>query len=109
MTIASTIAEIGQGARGRGNLPCAGHADYFDVAAHCAAAQQGIQRALQQALGNHRIPARDDNGELHSFGGEIAFNGDWLAPLRIGPGPEAESKSRLRLDGKDAATSNVSR
>ena len=93
---------IGEGARRGGNLPCAGNANHFNIGSLCAAAQQGVERAIEQPLGNHRIPAGDDDGEPHAGGGEIAFDGDRLAVDRIGPGPEAEREARLRLDGEDA-------
>jgi hypothetical protein len=59
-------------------------------------------RTIQQPLRDHSIPARYDNGEAHSLGGEIAFDGHRLAFDRIGPGPERKGEPRLRLYGKDA-------
>jgi hypothetical protein len=87
------LAQVGQGARRRGNLPCAGNANHFNVGPLCAAAQQRVERAFQQPLGDHRIPAGDDDGKLHARGGEIAFDGHRLALDRIGPGPEAEGEN----------------
>ena len=91
--MASTLPALASGARGGGNLPCAGNANHLNVGALCAAAQQGVERAFQQPLGDHRIPAGDDDGKLHARGGEIAFDGHRLAFERIGPGPEAEGES----------------
>ena len=66
------------------------------------AAQQGIERALEQPLGDDRIPSRDHDGEAHAFGGEIAFHGDRLVLQRIVPRPEGECMPGLRLGGKHA-------
>ena len=88
------LAEVGHGARGRRNLPRAGNADHLNVGPRRAAAQQRIERALKQPLGDHRIPAGDDDGKLHAGGGEIAFDSHRLAFDRIGPRPEAEREIR---------------
>ena len=50
----------------RGNLPCAGNADHLNICALCAAAHQRIERALEQAIGDHGIPAGNDDGEPHA-------------------------------------------
>ena len=96
------LAQIGEGPRGGWYLPCAGNANHFNLRPLCAAAHESVQRAFQQPLGNHRIPAGDDDSEVHSRGAEVAFDGHSLALYGIGPRPEAEGEARLRLDGKDA-------
>ena len=65
------------------------------------AAQQGIQSSIQQPFGDHRIPARHHDSELHPRSRKIALDGDRLAFYRIAPRPEAKRKSRLRLDRED--------
>ena len=96
------FSEIGQGAGGGGNLPCARNAHHVNIAALGSASQQCIERSFEQPVGNHGIPARHHDGELHSLGGEIALYGYRLAPLRIGPGPKRKRETGLRLNGKDA-------
>ena len=93
---------VGQSARSGWNLPCAGNANHFNVTPLCAAAQQGIKRAVQQPLSDHRIPAGDDNAKLHARSGEITLDGQRLATRWICPGPETEGEAKLRLDGKEA-------
>ncbi len=74
----------------------------MNFGARSTAAQQRVERAIEQALGDDGIPAGDNNGELHSGRGKVAFHRNRLAFHRIGPGPEAELETRLRLHGKDA-------
>ena len=97
------LTEVGDGAGCRGNLPCAGDADDFDIGAGRAAAQQCVERALEEALGDDRIPACDNNGEFHAGGGEIALDGDGFAADWIGPCPEGKGKSRLVLAAMELA------
>ena len=100
--MASARPALAQGAGGGGNLPRAGNADDFDIGAVGAAAQQRIESAIEQAVGDDGVPARDNDGEFHAGGGEIAFEGDGLAFHGIGPGPEAEAEAGFGLDREDA-------
>ena len=95
-------AGVGEVRGGGGNLPRAGNANDLNIAAVGAAAQERVERALEQAIGDHGVPARDDDGELHSRGRKIAFERDGLAFHRVGPRPEAEAEAGFGLDGEDA-------
>jgi hypothetical protein len=68
-----------EGTRGGRNLPCARHAHNLDLLACCAAAQQSIERTLEQPFGDDSVPARHDDSEPHAGGGEIAFDRDRFA------------------------------
>jgi hypothetical protein len=72
-------ASLGELAGGGGNLPGAGNAGDLDVVAPGAAAEQCIERALEQAVGDDGVPAGGDDGEAHAFGAEVAFERDGVA------------------------------
>ena len=61
-----------------------------------------VERAFEQAVGDDGVPAGDDDGEGHSGGREVAFDGDWLAFEGFGPLPEGEDVALDRFDGKGA-------
>jgi len=96
------FALLGDGAHRSGNFPCARHADNLDLSAFGSAAEERIECTFEKAICDDGVPARDNESELHAFRGEIALDGNGLAAERIGPGPEAEGKARLRFDGEDA-------
>src|SRR6266702_4231664 len=65
-----------EGAGGGGDLPGSGDADDLDVGFGCAAAVEGVEGALQEAVGDDGVPAGGDDGEGHAGGGEVALDGD---------------------------------
>src|SRR5208337_4472672 len=93
---------VGNGARRGGNLPRAGNANNFNIAAIGAAAHEHVERTLKQPIGDHGVPARDDNCELHSRSRKIAFERDGLAFHRVCPRPETEAEAGFGLDVEDA-------
>ena len=58
-----------------GDLPCTGDPDDLDVFLRCSAAVEGVERALQEAVGDDGVPAGGDDGEGHADCGEVAFDG----------------------------------
>src|SRR5580698_2501438 len=74
-----------------GNLPRTGYAEDVDFVLFRAAAVEAVERALEETICNHGVPAGDDDCERHSFGGEIAGDGNGLATERVEPLPEGES------------------
>ena len=67
---------FGQGTRGGGNFEGSGDADDLDifVAIH-AAANQSVDDAGKQALGDERIKTADDDRESFAVAEQIAFQG----------------------------------
>jgi len=55
-------------AGGSGNFPGAGDVGDLNLVAFGAAAQEGVEGALQEALGDDGVPAGDDDGEGHVCG-----------------------------------------
>src|SRR5579885_3418673 len=84
------LAGFGSFARSGWDFPCAGDANDGDVVFLCAAAEKSVQRALQEAVGNHSVPARSDDGKAHSLGRKIAFERCGFSLQRIEPFPEGE-------------------
>ena len=80
---------FGEGAGGGGNLPCAGDANDLDVGLRGAAAVEGVEGALQEAVGNDGVPAGGDDGEAHVGGAEVAFDRVGLVVERVFRLPEA--------------------
>jgi hypothetical protein len=80
---------FGEGASGGGNLPGAGDADDFDVLFCGSAAVEGVERTLEEAVGDDGVPACGDDGEAHVGGAEIAFDGSGLVVERVFGLPEA--------------------
>jgi hypothetical protein len=70
---------FGEGAGGRGDLPCAGDADDLDVGFGDAAAMETVERALEEAVGDDGVPTGGDDGEAHVGGAKVAFDGVGLA------------------------------
>ncbi len=50
---------------------------------------QGVEGALQEAVGDDGVPAGGDDGEAHVGGAEIAFDGGGLVVERVLGLPEA--------------------
>ena len=96
------LATVGDSTRGGGYLPGAWNAHHVNVGPIGAATQQGVQRSLQQPLGDDRIPACNHDGKPHPEGNQITLYGHRLAPQRIGPCPETVRETPLRLDGENA-------
>src|ERR1035437_8247713 len=84
------------------NLPRARDANDLDIRLDRAAAVEGVERTLQQAVGDNGIPASDHNRELHTGGGQVAFDGDGLAMQRILRLPEAENERWIECDREEA-------
>ena len=64
---------------------------------------QGVDGALQEAVGDDGVPAGGDDGEAHVGGAEIAFDGGGLVVEGVLGLPEAEFQFRSKLDGEEAA------
>src|ERR1019366_824999 len=77
-------------------------ANDLDIRLGRAAAVEGVERTLQQAVGDNGIPASDHNRELHTGGGQVAFDGDGLAMQRILRLPEAENERWIECDREEA-------
>ncbi len=60
------LLRLGEGAGGGGDLPGAGDADDLDIGLGCAAAEQAVEGALEQAVGDDGVPAGGDDGEGHA-------------------------------------------
>ena len=54
-----------------------------------SAAVEGVERALEEAVGDDGVPAGGDDGEAHSGGAEVAFDGDGLVVEGVFGLPEA--------------------
>ncbi len=87
--MASNFLRFGEGAGGGGDLPGSGDADDLDVVFGCSAAVEGVERALEEAVGDDGVPAGGDDGEAHSDGAEVAFDGNRLAVEGVFGLPEA--------------------
>ncbi len=85
--------------RGR-DLPCARHTYNLDRVLRRPASMKSIERPLQQAIGDHRIPARDNYREAHALCGKIALDCDWTAMQNVVRLPEAQSQLRRELNRK---------
>ncbi len=83
---------FGQGAGGGGYLPCSGDADDFYVGFGGSAAVEGVEGALQEAVGDDGVPASGDDGEGHAGGGEVAFDGGGAVVEGVFGLPEADFK-----------------
>ena len=63
---------------------------------------EGVERALEEAVGDDGVPTGGDDGEAHVAGGEIAFDGDGPAVERVFGLPEAEGEVVGELGGEEA-------
>ena len=93
---------LGEGAGGGGNLPGTGDADDFYVGFGGAAAVKGVQRSLQEAIGDDGVPAGGDDGEAHAGGAEVPFDGYRLVMEGVLRLPEAEGQVFVEFDGEEA-------
>ena len=80
---------LGQGAGGGGNLPGSGDTNDFYVCFGGTAAMEGVERALKEAVGDDGVPTGGDDGEAHTGGAEVAFDGAGLVVERVFGLPEA--------------------
>ena len=105
--MASILLRLGEGAGGGGNLPGSGDADDLDVGLGGAAAEQAVEGALEQAIGDDGVPAGGDDGEGHAGGAEVAFDGGGAVVEGVLGLPEAQGQvvgaAGGELDGEEAA------
>jgi hypothetical protein len=89
---------VGERTGGGRNLPGSGDSDDLDVGLRCSASVKGVERTLEEAVGDDRVPAGGDDGEAHVGGTEVAFYGYWFVVERVFRLPEAEGEG-LRFAG----------
>jgi len=94
---------FGEGAGRGGDLPGSGDADDLDVGFGGSAAVEGVERTLEEAVGDDGVPAGGDDGEAHVGGAEVAFDGAGLVVEWVFGLPEADLQLGRELRGEEAA------